>query len=138
MARKVDLGLTEKDRIFIGEDLPLRCQLVKKDFVSDEDVIEGDLTGNTYVMEIKKNSEDPVALISVSTASEITLVAGDTSIGELTGANSVLLIQLNDTETEKILVEGLYKYDIWRTDAGLEGVAAFGDIYFKDSVRLVP
>lgn len=138
MARKHDLGKTDRDRIFIGEDIPLRCQLVVADAVSGADVVEGDLTANNYRFEIKQLTEDATALISLTTGSGITLGNGDTSKRELAGANTVLVIALIDTETEKIPNEGLYKYDIWRTDAGFEGVAAFGDIFFSDSVSLEP
>lgn len=138
MARKYDLGITDRDRVFIGEDVTVRCQLVIADATTGEDSVEGDISSNAYRMVIKKSREEATALITLATGAGITFGNGDTSKGELAGNNTVLLIALADTETEKILSEGLYVYDIWRTDAGFEGVAAFGNIFFMDSVSLPP
>lgn len=136
MARRHDLGDTAEDRIFIGEDLTIRVQIVTKD-ATGKDVAAADVSSNAYVMEVKQSPGDATALIDVDTAGgEITFAAGDVSLGELAGANSVLVIVLSDTETELITAEGLYHFDVWRTDAGSEGVVAFGTIYFTDSVRL--
>ena len=136
MARRHDIGDTAEDRIFIGEDVTIRVQMVTKN-ASGKDVVEGDVSANAYLMEIKQSPSDSNALIDVDTlGGEITFGNGDVSLGELAGTNTVLLIALSDTETELITSEGLYSFDIWRTDSGSESVVAFGTIFFSDSVRL--
>ncbi|KKN54903.1 hypothetical protein LCGC14_0587960 [marine sediment metagenome] len=138
MARRHDLGDTATDRIFIGEDLTIRVQVVTKNSTG-ADMAAADVSGNAYTMEVKQSPGDSTALIDVSTGGgEITFANGDLSLGELSGANSVLVIALSDTETELITAEGLYSFDVWRTDAGSESVVAFGTIFFSDSVRLSP
>ena len=135
MARRHDLGGTADDRIFIGEDVTIRVQLVTKD-ATGKDAASNDISSNAYRMEVKASPGDSTALIDLATGSEITFGAGDLSLGELVGANSVLVIAMSDSETELITSEGLYSYDVWRTDAGSESVVAFGTIFFTDSVRL--
>ena len=136
MARRFDLGDTADDRIFIGEDVTLRVQLVTKD-ATGKDVAAADVSANAYEMEVKASPGDSSALIDLTTGGgEITFGAGDLSLGELVGANSVLVIAMSDTETELITSEGSYSYDVWRTDSGSESVVAFGTIFFTDSVRL--
>lgn len=138
MARRHDIGDTADDRIFIGEDITIRVQLVTTD-ATGKDVVSSDVSSNAYAMEVKQSPGDATALIDVGTAGgEITFANGDLSLGELTGTNSVLVIALSDTETELITSEGLYSFDVWRTDAGSESVVAFGTIFFSDSVRLSP
>jgi len=135
MARRFDLGNTADDRIFIGEDVTLRVQLVTKD-ATGKDVASADVSSNAYRMEVKASPGDTTALIDLVTGVEITFANGDLSLGELVGASSVLVIAMSDTETELITSEGLYSYDVWRTDSGSESVVAFGTIFFTDSVRL--
>ncbi len=135
MARRHDLGGTADDRIFIGEDVTIRVQLVTKD-ATGKDVASADVSSNAYRMEVKASPGDTTALIDLVTGVEITFANGDLSLGELVGASSVLVIAMSDTETELITSEGLYSYDVWRTDAGSESVVAFGTIFFTDSVRL--
>ncbi len=136
MARRHDIGDTAEDRIFIGEDKTIRLQLVTVD-ATGRDVAAGDASSNAYELEIKQSPGDAAALIDVGTSGgEITFANGDVSRGELVGTNSVLVIVLSDTETELITAEGLYAFDVWRTDSGSESVVAFGTIFFTDSVRL--
>lgn len=136
MARRHDIGDTAEDRIFIGEDVTIRVQIVTKD-ATGKDVAAADVSSNAYLMEVKQSPGDSTALIDVDTSGgEITFGNGDVSLGELAGANTVLVIALSDTETELITSEGLYSFDVWRTDAGSESVVAFGTIFFSDSVRL--
>jgi len=136
MARKLDFGHIRQ--IFIGEDLTFRIQLVTKDSAG-ADVVEGDVSGNAYIMTIKKTPADAAALIDVDTAGgEITFANGDTALNELSGTNTVLAIVLSDTETELITEDGVYHYDIWRTDAGSESLVAFGTITFSTGVRTLP
>ena len=135
MSRRSDLGVDGK-KIFIGEDVTIRCQLVKFDKATNADVVEGDVSANAYRFEVKQFPGDSTALIDVATGDTITFDDGDTTLGEITGTNTVLAIALSDTETEKITAEGEYHYDIWRTDDGNEAVVAYGKIFFSDSVRL--
>lgn len=135
MARRIDYGDIDDDPIFIGEDLTFRFQMVKKDSAG-ADVIEGDVSSNAYAMTVKKSPADSAALIDLATGAEITFANGDTSINELSGTNTVLVIAMGDAETELIPEEGLYHFDVWRTDSGNESLVVFGTITFSDSVRL--
>ena len=137
MPRKHVLGETDDDRIFIGEDLTIRCQQVVQNQVTKVDAVEGDVSGNEYAFEIKLSPGDTAAIIDLATGGDgITFDAGDTGLGELAGANTVVVIAVSDTETEKITAPGLYHWDLWRTDSGSEGVVAYGRIRFSDSVTM--
>lgn len=133
MARRLDFGASNNP-LFIGEDLIFRFQAVKKNS-SGVDVIEGDVSGNTYYLALKKHTEDAVILIDLDGGS-ITFDDGDTDEGELTGTNTVIVVAMPDAETELVTKEGLYAFDLWRTDAGAEAVVAFGTMYFSTSIRL--
>ncbi len=137
LARKAVLGNTDGDRMFIGEDITIRCQLVVQNQVTKVDAVEGDISGNAYAFEIKLSPGDTAAIIDLATGGDgITFANGDTALGELSGANTVVVIAVSDTETEKITTPGLYYWDLWRTDSGAESVVAYGRIRFSDSVTL--
>ena len=135
MARRIDFGDIDDDPIYIGEDLTFRIQMVKKNSAG-VDVVEGDVSANAYLMTVKKSPGDSTALIDLATGAEITFANGDTTINELAGTNTVLVIAMSDTETELIPEEGLYHFDIGRTDSGNESLVVCGTINFSDSVRL--
>ena len=137
MARRLDVCDVDDDSIFIGEDLTFRIQMVTKNSAG-ADVVEGDISGNAYAMTVKQAPEDTAALIDLATGAGITFANGDTALNELAGADTVMVIAMPDTETELITSEGLYHFDIWRTDGGSESLVAFGTIYFSASVRLAP
>ena len=138
MARRIDFGDIDDDPIFIGEDLTFRFQMVKKNSAG-ADVVEGDVSSNAYLMTVKKSPADSAALIDLLTGAEITFAAGISDPhNELAGANTVLVIAMNDTETEKITEAGLYHFDVWRTDAGNESLVVFGTIHFVKAVRVLP
>ena len=138
MARRIDFGDVDDDPIAIGEDLTFRIQMVKKNSAG-ADIVEGDVSGNAYLMTVKKSPADSAALIDLATGSEITFDAGISDPhNELAGANTVLVIAMNDTETELIPEEGLYHFDVWRTDSGDESLVVFGTIHFVKAVRVLP
>lgn len=135
MARRVDFGDVNDDPMAPGEDLTFRIQMVKRNS-SGVDVVEGDVSGNAYTLTLKKSPSDADALIQVSTGGgEITFDDGDVTENELAGSDTVLVIALVDDNTELITEEGLYHFDVWRTDAGNESMVALGTMYFKEPVR---
>jgi len=133
MAKRTDFG-TPVAPMFLGVDLTLRVQLVKLDSAGAE-VVDGDLTGRAYAFTLNDTPDATTPTLTKTTGSGITLGAGDTAAypAELAGANTVLVIAIDDTDTDA-LAAGTYYWDVKRTDAGAETVVAFGTITFTKGI----
>ena len=133
MAKRYDFGVGDEP-VFIGMDLALRVQVVKRDSAGVE-VIEGDLTGRAYAFTLNDSPDGIRVEFTKASGSGITLANGDTAAypAELTGANTVLVIAIADTDTDALEAKKYY-FDVKRTDAGSETVVAFGSITFSRGI----
>ena len=128
MAKRHALGAKDAE-VFIGEDITIRCQMVKLNSSNDE-VIEGDVSGNAYTFTLKGRPADSAAIFTKTTSGgTITFDAGDTTAFpvELPGANTVIVVAILDTDLDPLTV-GEYDWDLKRTDAGSEAVVAYGTL----------
>ena len=127
MAKQHDLG-TKDAEVFIGEDVTLRVQLVKRDSTGAE-VVEGDVSANAYTFTLKGSPKDSAAIFTKTTVSGITFANGDTAAfpAELSGANTVAVVAIADTDLDGLVVAE-YDWDLRRTDAGSEAVVAWGTL----------
>lgn len=80
-----------------------------------------DITGWTMTFTLKRDAQDPSALLSVSGV--ITSAAGGIFTVSLTG-------------TQLTLDAGIYVYDVWRTNSGYETVLSDGTFTVKQPVRV--
>jgi hypothetical protein len=127
MAKRYDFG-TEAERVFIGTNITLRVQVVKRDSAGVE-IVDGDLTGRTYTFTLNNTPDNTTPLLTKTVGAGITFVDGDTAgyPPELAGTKTVCKIDIADTETDA-LADGAYYFDLKRTNAGAETVVAFGTI----------
>lgn len=134
MAKIFTLG-ERGEELFVGDDLIIRIQLVKRDSTGKE-VVEGDVSGNAYAFDFKKSPDDAAVLFTITTVGGgITFDAGDTAgfPPELAGANTVAVVAIADTDTDA-LAEGIYHGALKRTDDGAEVVVAYGTITLTKGV----
>ncbi len=128
MAKQHDLG--DKDaEVFVGEDVTLRVQMVKRNSDGDE-VVESDVSGNAYLFTLKGSPGDENAIFTKATGgSGITFANGDTSAypPEFSGTNTVIVVAIADTDLDALVVAE-YDWDLRRTDAGSEAVVAWGTL----------
>lgn len=134
MAKEHVLGVDNK--VFIGEDIIIRCQMVKLDSDGKTEIVESDVSGNAYGFALKFRPSDGSALFTKATGgSGITFDNGDTTTGELSGANTVIVVAIPDTDLDP-LTEGEYDWDIKRTDPGSEGVVAHGTLELTPGISV--
>ena len=134
MAKQHDLGGKDAE-IFIGEDLTLRVQMVKRDSTGAE-VVESAVSGNAYTFTLKGSPVNTAAIFTKTTGgSGITFGNGDTAAfpPELSGANTVIIVAIADTDTDG-LIEAEYDWDLRQTDAGSEAVVAWGTLPFTKGI----
>lgn len=81
-----------------------------------------DITGWTVSFRVKQRVEDATALQTV--AATLT-----------TPAAGLLTVTLS-TAVTTALPDGMYAYDLWRTDSGSEACLSIGGVQVKGSVRL--
>ena len=134
MAKQHDLGSKDAE-VFIGEDVTLRVQLVKRDSTGTE-VVEGDVSGNAYLFTLKGSPKDTGSIFTKATGgSGITFANGDTAAfpAELSGTNTVAVIAIADTDLDG-LIAAEYDWDVRRTDAGSEAVVAWGTLKLTKNI----
>lgn len=129
MAKRADFGHADDSNgpVFIGTDFVLRVQMVKKDSTGQE-VVET-INGNNYSFTLKREPDGAAVLTKATGGSGITIGNGDTAgwPPELTGANTVIVIAIDDTDTDSLEAD-YYHYEVKRTDAGQEAIVAYGTI----------
>ena len=124
MPKVIDL-LGDKG-FYIGEDVPLRVQVFKRDDSTPEDLT----TWTDVTFTLKNKADDAVAFFQKTiTAWEISIVNADPTNfpEEVAGANSVLAITITDTDTDALTV-GLKAFQVKRMDPGNEGIVVLGTI----------
>lgn len=132
MPERVDF--VGKDGVYIGQDVPFRFQIFKRDGTTVEDV--SGWTDVTFT--VRKDLGDAASIFAkTKAAGEITVQAGDPTNfpEEVAGADSVLEVTVTDVDTN-LLSEGFYAYDIKRMDAGFKVPLTIGAIEALQAVTL--
>lgn len=100
---------TDLISIYRGEDVEL-------DFTMDP---VADISGWTILFTVEGSVPTPKVLAKTATIED--------------GPNGVFRVALTDDDTD--IDPGSYKYDAWRTDAGLERVLAIGKLVVNHTAR---
>ena len=128
MAIRTDYGGAD-DPVFTGDDIVIRKQMVDA-----AGAVEGDISTHAYQFDLTKDSDGSQAYSKTTADAEVTIENGDTDLGELDGANSVVKIVMSDTVTDA-LEPGAYTYRLKRTNADAEGTRAWGTITFRKGIE---